>query len=175
MAIAVAGVVGLLGVQYVYSSIQAGITYKENQLESIEKKIDDHNRKLTDAKLRNLSEPGKHFDGGGLYLDFTKAGGRYWRMKYRYAGKEKLLALGVYPAVGLKDARDQAAQARTVLQAGGDPGELRKASKAQAVHEAANTLEAVARDWHQHQAARWEPDTAGRIQTRSPSPRVASA
>ena len=53
--------------------------------------------KLTDAKLRNLTEPGKHFDGFGLYLDVTKAGGRYWRLKYRYGGKEKLLALGVYP------------------------------------------------------------------------------
>lgn len=119
--------------------------------------------KLNDAKLRNLTDPGKHFDGGGLYLELTKAGGRYWRMKYRYGGKEKLLALGVYPAVGLKDARDQASAARKVLQDGGDPGELRKASKAQAAHEAVNTLEAVARDWHQHQAARWEPETAGRV------------
>ena len=119
--------------------------------------------KLTDAKLRNLTEPGKHFDGGGLYLDVTKAGGRYWRMKYRHGGKEKKLALGVYPAVGLKDARDQAAEARKVLQAGDDPGAVRKASKAQATHEAVNTFEAVARDWHKHQAARWEPETAGRI------------
>lgn len=119
--------------------------------------------KLTDAKLRNLTESGKHFDGGGLYLDVTKAGGRYWRLKYRHGGKEKLLALGVYPAVGLKDAREQAADARAVLSSGGDPSALRKAGKAQAAHEAANTFEAVARDWHQHQASRWEPDTAGRI------------
>ena len=69
----------------------------------------------------------------------------------------------MYPAVGLKDARDQAADARTVLASGGDPGALRKAGKAQAAHEAANTFEAVARDWRQHQAGRWEPDTAGRI------------
>ena len=119
--------------------------------------------KLTDAKLRNLTEPGKHFDGSGLYLDVTKAGGRYWRMKYRHGGKEKKLAFGVYPAVGLKDARDQAAEARKVLQAGDDPGAVRKASKAQATHEAVNTFEAVARDWLKHQAARWEPETAGRI------------
>ena len=119
--------------------------------------------KLTDAKLRNLTEPGKHFDGFGLYLDVTKAGGRYWRLKYRYGGKEKLLALGVYPAVGLKDAREQAADARTVLASGGDPGAVRKAGKAQAAHEAANTFEAVARDWHRHQAARWEPETGARI------------
>lgn len=119
--------------------------------------------KLTDAKLRNLTEPGKHFDGSGLFLDVTKAGGRYWRLKYRHAGKEKLLALGVHPGVGLKDARDKATEARKVLQSGGDPAALRKTSKAQASHEAANTLEAVARDWHQHQAARWEPATAARV------------
>ncbi len=119
--------------------------------------------KLTDAKLRNLSEPGKHFDGGGLYLDLTKAGGRYWRMKYRHGGKEKLLALGVYPAVSLKEARARADEARQQLQAGGDPGEVRKEARAKAEHEAVNTLEAVAEDWLKHQAGRWEPLTMTRI------------
>ncbi|HRL98304.1 MAG TPA: tyrosine-type recombinase/integrase, partial [Acidovorax sp.] len=119
--------------------------------------------KLTDAKLRNLTEPGKHFDGGGLYLDLTKAGGRYWRMKYRHGGKEKLLALGVYPAVGLKEARAKADEARQQLQAGADPGAVRKEAKAKAVHEAVNTLEAVAGDWLKHQAGRWEPLTMTRI------------
>ena len=119
--------------------------------------------KLTDAKLRNLTEPGKHFDGGGLYLELTKAGGRYWRMKYRHGGTENRLALGVYPTVTLKAARDLASQARKLLEQGTDPGAQRKASKAQTAHEQANTLEAVARDWHQHQAARWEPETAARV------------
>lgn len=119
--------------------------------------------KLTDAKLRNLSEPGKHFDGGGLYLELTPAGGRYWRMKYRHGGKEKRLAFGVYPAVSLKDARDQATAARKVIQSGDDPGALRKADKAKAAHEAVNTLEAVARDWMKHQGTRWEAVTLGRI------------
>lgn len=119
--------------------------------------------KLTDAKLRNLTESGKHFDGAGLYLELTPAGGRYWRMKYRHGGKEKRLAFGVYPAVGLKAARDQAATARKTLQAGDDPGELRKAEKAKTARESVNTLEAVARDWMKHQAARWEAETLGRI------------
>ena len=119
--------------------------------------------KLTDAKLRTLAEPGKHFDGGGLYLDFTKAGGRYWRLKYRYGGKEKLLAMGVYPAVSLKDARAQAAAARELLQAGEDPAQQRKAEKAKTAHESANTFQAVAADWMKHQASRWEADTAARI------------
>ena len=119
--------------------------------------------KLTDAKLRTLTDTGKHFDGGGLYLELTKAGGRYWRMKYRHGGKEKLLALGVYPAVTLKAARDAAGEARTALQAGDDPGALRKADKVKAAHESANTLEAVARDWMAHQSTRWEPVTSERI------------
>ena len=119
--------------------------------------------KLTDAKLRNLTAPGKYFDGGGLYLELTKAGGRYWRLKYRHGGKEKRLAFGVYPAVGLKDARDRAAAAFKEIEAGNDPGELRKAAKVKATHETINTLEAVAADWMKHQASRWEPVTMGRI------------
>lgn len=119
--------------------------------------------KLTDAKLRNLTEPGKHFDGGGLYLELTKAGGRYWRLKYRHGGKEKRLAFGVYPSVSLKDARDLAAHAFRAIQSGDDPGELRKVAKVKATHETINTLEAVAGDWMRHQASRWEPVTMGRI------------
>lgn len=119
--------------------------------------------KLTDALLRNLTEPGKHFDGGGLYLELTPAGGRYWRLKYRHAGKEKRLALGVYPEVTLKEARERAADARRVLSAGADPGAERKAAKAQAAHDAANTLQAVSGEWLQHQAARWDAGTAHSI------------
>jgi Arm DNA-binding domain len=68
--------------------------------------------KLTDTKVRSLKTLGKHFDGHGLYLEITAAGGRYWRMKYRHGGKEKRLAFGVYPEVTLKDARDKAVAAR---------------------------------------------------------------
>lgn len=119
--------------------------------------------KLTDTKLRSLTEPGRYFDGAGLYLELTPAGGRYWRVKYRHGGKEKRLALGVYPAVSLKQARDKLAAARKSMQAGADPGELRKAAKAKAVHEAANSLEAVARDWLAHQAGKWAPVTLDRV------------
>ena len=119
--------------------------------------------KLTDAKLRTLTQPGKHADGEGLYLELTPAGGKYWRMKYRHGGKEKRLAFGVYPAVSLKDARDQAQAARKLLQAGDDPGEAKKAAKAQTVFESANTLQAVAADWLTHQSTRWEPATKARI------------
>lgn len=119
--------------------------------------------KLTDAKLRTLSEPGKHFDGGGLYLELTAAGGRYWRLKFRIAGKENRLALGVYPAVSLKDARELASQARQAIQSGDDPAEQRKAAKSKAVHEAVNTFRSVANEWMEHQSARWEQQTRERI------------
>ena len=119
--------------------------------------------KLTDAQLRNLSAPGKYFDGNGLYLELTKAGGQYWRLKYRYGGKEKRLAFGVYPTIGLKQARGLTAEARQLLKDGADPGERRRAEKVKIAHETVNTLEAVALDWMKHQASRWDHDTAGRI------------
>lgn len=119
--------------------------------------------KLTDVKVRGLREPGKYFDGKGLYLELTKAGGRYWRLKYRFAGKEKRLALGVYPEVGLKDARELAEAARRMLRDDVDPGAERKAAKERVAHDAVNTLRAVANDWMQHHEARWDSLTAHRI------------
>lgn len=119
--------------------------------------------KLTDAKLRQLTEPGKYADGGGLFLHATAAGGRYWRLKYRYAGKEKLLAFGVYPEVTLKEARARRDAAKKTLDMGEDPGALKQAAKVQLIHEAANTFQAVALDWLTHQAAQWTPLSAKRI------------
>jgi hypothetical protein len=86
----------------------------------------------TDAKLRSLTTLGKHFDGGGLYLEVTAAGGRYWRMKYRFGGKEKRLAFGVHPTVGLKEAQERRDAAKQSLDRGIDPGAQHKAAKAQA-------------------------------------------
>lgn len=119
--------------------------------------------KLTDTKLRSLKTPGKHFDGHGLYLEITQAGGRYWRLKYRHLGKENRLAFGVYPTVSLKDARDKAAQAREQLAKGSNPAELRDTSKTKALDDAANTLASVTQEWLKHQATAWTPITAERI------------
>ena len=120
---------------------------------------------LSDAKVRTLKAPGRYFDGGGLYLEVKPNGARYWRLKYRFGGKEKLLALGVYPEVSLKDARDRRDEARRELAGGADPAALRKAAKAQAEHEASNTLQAVAEDWLKHQAASWAPVTLAAIES----------
>ena len=86
-------------------------------------------------------------------------------MKYRHAGKEKRLAFGVYPDVTLKQARDRRDAARKLIAGGNDPGELKRAAKAQAMHEASNTFEAVARDWLKHQADSWAPVTLERIES----------
>lgn len=112
---------------------------------------------LTDTACRNAKstdKPYKLADGAGLYL-LVKPAGKYWRWDYRHGGKRKTLALGVYPGVSLRDAREQLAAARLALQAGDDPGALRKAGKAKTAHEIENTLAAVAQDWMAHQSSRW--------------------
>src|SRR6476646_4641586 len=86
---------------------------------------------LTDIKIRSAKPREKSyklFDSGGLYLEVATAG-KYWRWKYRFAGKEKRLAFGVYPDVGLKAAREKRDNARQQLSSGIDPGEARKAAK----------------------------------------------
>jgi integrase len=120
---------------------------------------------LNDAKLRNLTTPGKHFDGGGLYLEVTPAGGRYWRLKYRHGGKEKRLAFGVYPEVSLKAARERRAEARALIEAGADPMAVKRAAAAQADKEQATTFEAVAREWLGHQSDKWAARTLGLVRT----------
>jgi integrase len=119
--------------------------------------------KLTDAKLRTLTQPGKHFDGGGLYLEVAAAGGRYWRLKYRFAGKEKRLAFGVYPDVSLKTARERRAEARAALDRGEDPAAIKRERKVQAQREAANTFRLAAAAWLKHMASKWTTGTADGI------------
>lgn len=75
-------------------------------------------------------KPQKLFDGGGLFLFVTPEGGKYWRLKYRFGGREKKLALGVYPEVTLETARERRDEARTLLTEGIDPGEIRKQQRA---------------------------------------------
>lgn len=113
--------------------------------------------KLTVVAIKSLPS-GKHFDGGGLYLDI-KAAGRYWRLKYRYAGKEKLLALGVYPEVTLSEARKRRDDARTSLRDGKDPGAQKRARKVASRVAAANTFDAVAAEWLSKQRPRMAPAT----------------
>src|SRR6516164_6940286 len=68
-------------------------------------------------------------DGNGMYLEVVPSGGKYWRLKYRFGGKEKCLALGTYPAVTLAHARRERDKARNQLAEGTDPGAVRQAAK----------------------------------------------
>ncbi|MCL1860932.1 MAG: integrase arm-type DNA-binding domain-containing protein [Proteobacteria bacterium] len=111
---------------------------------------------LSDTSIRNARPAGKPYklaDEGGLYLYVTVSGGRLWRMDYRYGGKRKTLSLGAYPDVGLAEARDKAHEARKALAGGKDPGEAKKASKAEAKAEQAraeSTFGLAAWAWFNH-------------------------
>jgi integrase len=121
---------------------------------------------LSDTAIRNAKpaeKPLKLFDSGGLFLLVTHRGGKWWRLKYRFAGKEKLLSLGVYPDVGLKDARDKRDAARKLLADGIDPGESRKAAKAAQTEGAANSFEVVAREWFAKFAPAWADSHSDKI------------
>ncbi len=110
-------------------------------------------RQIDTAKPKE--KPYKLSDGGGLYLEVTTNGSRYWPLKYRYAGKEKRLAFGVYPEVSLAQAREKRDAAKKLLSARSDPGEVKKAEKIAQKLNYENTFEAVAREWHQTKADRW--------------------
>ena len=75
------------------------------------------------TKGAETSKPYKMGDGGGLYLEVSTTGGKYWRLKYRFSGKEKRLSIGVYPTVTLKDAREKREDAKKLLSKGVDHGE----------------------------------------------------
>lgn len=110
---------------------------------------------LTDTACRKAACPEgrpsvRLADEKALYLEITAAGGKYWRWKYRFGGKEKRLALGVYPGVSLAQAREARDESRKVLAAGNDPGQLRRDAKMASAVNQANTFEAVARLWWAH-------------------------
>ncbi len=103
------------------------------------------------------AKPGRRttrlFDGGGFYLDVAPSGGKWWRLKYRYAGKEKRLSLGVFPEVNLRLARDRREDARRLLAANGvDPSEHRRDAKAAAAGGDGDTIEV---EDHSH-SSQWQ-------------------
>ncbi len=115
--------------------------------------------RLSTAKIHNATAQKKTvrlFDGRGLYLEIAPTGSRWWRFKYRFAGKEKRISLGVYPDVGLKKARDRRDEMRKLVADGIDPSAARKQQKLMALDATANTFEAVAREWFEKHSANWE-------------------
>ncbi|BDR96419.1 tyrosine-type recombinase/integrase [Proteus mirabilis] len=105
---------------------------------------------LTDAKVRAAKPLDKSYkltDGDGMHLMVHTNGSKYWRLQYRFGGKQKMLALGIYPEISLAEAREKRDAARKLIANGFDPSEKRKEVKEEQQKEF-NTFEKVARDWH---------------------------
>jgi integrase len=112
-------------------------------------------KEIDNAKPK--AKPYKLADGQGLYLEVMPTGAKYWRLKYRIAGKEKRLAFGVYPEVRPQEARDKAKDARDLIRAGTDPSQERKANKRAAQLAGANTFEVIAHEWLEGRKSHVEP------------------
>ena len=97
----------------------------------------------------------KMSDGGGLYLEVTAKGGKLWRLKYRFLNKQKKLSIGVFPTITLLEARNHREEAKRLLAQGLDPCAVKQEIKSEALNEAANTFEVIAREWHELQKPSW--------------------
>jgi integrase len=123
---------------------------------------------LTDAKVRNAKPKNKQFkifDTDGLFLVVSPAGGKWWRFKYRFGGKEKLISLGTYPEVSLAQARGRRDEARKQVADSIDPSQVRKALKNTTIQNE-STFEVVAREWHTRFTPTWTPGHASTIKRR---------
>jgi hypothetical protein len=114
--------------------------------------------KLTNTACKNATPKEKVYkltDGAGLFLQVMPNGAKYWRLKYRFGGKEKGLSLGVYPQVTLQMARDKRLEARRLVDQDIDPGQEKKKRKQQLALDSANTFKVIAEEWVEHNASTW--------------------
>ena len=118
---------------------------------------------LTVKNAKPTEKIRKLFDGGGLYLEVSPTGRKWWRLKYRYAGKEKRISLGVYPEVTLKEARDRRYDARKLLDKFIDPSERRQSIREDIRTRASNTFEIVAREWFLHYEPTWAKSHSSKV------------
>lgn len=121
---------------------------------------------LTDTAIRSTKpsdKPQTLTDGRGLSIQIQPNGGKWWRFRYRYLGKAKMLSLGTYPDVSLKEARDRRDEARKLLANGVDPSEQRKAQKSAHAERAANSFEVIAREWFDKHRSAWAASHADKI------------
>lgn len=124
---------------------------------------------LNDPEVRSAkpgAKPRKLSDGRGMYLLVQPNGARYWRMKYRFSGREKTLALGVYPEISLKVARERREEARHLLYTGIDPSEVRQDRKRVELAERDNTFKAVALEWFAKEKPGWKDSHSSKIESR---------
>jgi integrase len=121
---------------------------------------------LTALEIKNVKpaeKPIKLFDGGGLYLLVQPNGAKYWRLKYRFAGKEKMLSIGVFPEVSLVDARERRKEARKLLENNQDPSTVKQAQKAITTVQAENSFELIAREWFIRHSKNWKENHSSKI------------
>lgn len=114
--------------------------------------------KLTDTFVKRKQPNGKvqkHSDGGGLFLYITPTGSKSWRLAYRYLGKQKLLVIGPYPAISLKEARERREEAKKLLVDNIDPSTAKQEARRDAANAAKNSFEAVAREWVEKYSGDW--------------------
>jgi integrase len=125
--------------------------------------------RLTAPAIRTAKSTDKTkrmYDTGGLYLEVAPAGGKWWRLKYRFAGKEKRLALGVYPDISLQAARKRRDEARSLLANDLDPSENKRAQRATRRQSAGNSFEVIAREWFEKFSTTWASGHSERILSR---------
>jgi integrase len=120
---------------------------------------------LTDTAIRNAKLQNKQYkltDEKGMYVLVNKAG-KYFRLDYRFAGKRKTLALGVYPDVTLAESREKRYDARKLITNGIDPGQVRKVKKSIQIEQTENSFEAIAREWHGKYSSKWADSHAKKL------------
>lgn len=121
---------------------------------------------LTDAQIRKAKAQDKGIklpDSHGLHLFVSPAGGKSWRYRYEFGGKEKLLTLGQYPVMPLTEAREARDRARAILRDGRDPGIAKKQKRLTVAQQSTETFETIAREWHATNVGRWSPVHGGDI------------
>lgn len=121
---------------------------------------------LNDMQIRRAKPEAKAYtlgDGQGLSLLVEPNGSKSWRFRYRYAGKPKMISLGVYPTITLADARSRRDEARKLVAEGKNPSEVRKEQKLALQTESENAFEKIAREWHQLKSTKWSAGYASDI------------
>lgn len=115
------------------------------------------------SKSKATDKPQRLADGGNMYLLIQPNGAKYWRLDYRLAGKRKTLAIGVYPDMGLSDARERREQARKLIANGVDPVAVKQAQKASTIENVENSFEVIAREWYVRHAPNWKENHSSKI------------
>ncbi|EFN5785445.1 tyrosine-type recombinase/integrase [Escherichia coli] len=121
---------------------------------------------LNDMQIRRAKPEAKAYtlgDGQGLSLLVEPNGSKSWRFRYRYAGKPKMISLGVYPTITLAEARSRRDEARKIVAEGKNPSEVRKEQKLALRIQSENAFEKIAREWHQMKSAKWSAGYASDI------------